>query len=279
MPQQNIAGAGQLLPPPQALYPVSLLNNPYVAATNVIALKPAEITMIPAGSWIVSATGTISAIQWFNPVKLQWDNFVGPGAAFSAVIHSDGVNWRVANLSDSWYGGIVTAAGSGYAQGTTTVTAGTGNSTWQPIVGGALGAFTVVAAGSGYSKTPLVFIPAPPSPGIAATATATISAGAVTAVTISTAGAGYLVAPPVLILPDPFDPNFLSGSPAIVNATATVVLTGAGTLTGLLLVNAGTLLTTAPTLTVNGAGTSATATTNPATVVAAATDQVTFQPL
>lgn len=282
MPQQNIAGTGQLLPPPQALYPVTLNNNAYVAPTNVIALKPAEITLIPAGDWLVSCTGTISAIQWLNPVTLQWTNLAGPGVIFAMRIQSDGVNFRVANLSDSWYAGIVSAAGSGYVQATTTITAGTGNSTWQPIIGGALGAFTVVSGGSGYTKTPLVFIPAPPSPGVPATAAATISGGAVTAVTIvasggAAAGAGYQTAPPVLILPDPFDPAFLLGS--IVNATATVVLAGAGTLTAALLVNAGTLLTTAPTLTVNGAGTSATATTSPATVVAAATDIVTFQPV
>ncbi len=80
-----------------------------------------------------------------------------------------------------------------------------------------------------------------------------------------------------MIVTDPTDPNLLAGS-AIVPATATVALTGAGTLTGLLLINAGVLLTTAPTLTVNGVGASATATTNPATVVAAANDVVTIQP-
>jgi hypothetical protein len=79
-----------------------------------------------------------------------------------------------------------------------------------------------------------------------------------------------------VIIPDSTDPAYLAGS--IVNATATVVLTGSGTLTGLLLKNFGQPLTTAPTLTVNGVGTSATATTNPATVVAAAILGVTIQP-
>lgn len=278
MPQQNIAGAGVGLPFPQAPYPVTEGTNPYRPPSNRFSLSPAQTFVIPAGSWIISATGTISAVQFLDPVRQEWTNYVGPGAAFQALVISDGVNWRVNNLSNAAYGGLVTAAGSGYAQASTTVTAATGNSTWQPIIGGALGAFTVVAGGAGYTEPPLVLIPPPPYPGIAATATSALTAGAVSSITIRTAGAGYLTAPPITILPVQNDPAYISGA-ITANATATVVLTGAGTLTGLLLVNFGQLLTTAPTLTVNGAGTLATATTNPAAVVAAAFDVITLQPL
>lgn len=185
-----------------------------------------------------------------------------------------------------WYTGIVTGAGSGYAQSSTTVTAGTGNSTWQAIVGGALGTFTTnsgtgFSAGSGWTKPPLVVIPEPPSPGIAATATCALSSGSVGTVTIRTAGAGYTSAPPVYLFPDQTDPAFIAGTAVLWSPNpglVTVALTGAGTLTGVLLVNAGQLLTTAPTLTVNGVGLSATATTSPATVVAAANDVLTIQP-
>jgi hypothetical protein len=278
MPMQNIAGAGQLLPFAQAPYPVGEGGAPYRPPTNKISLSPAQSMLIPAGGWIVSATGAISALQYLDPFRQEWVNYVGPGAAFVENVYSDGVSWRVNNLSDSAYGALITAAGSGYVQASTTVTAGTGNSTWQPIIGGALGTFTVVAGGAGYSMPPLVFIPAPPYPGIPATATAALTTGAVSAITIRTAGAGYLTAPPITILPVQNDPALLAGT-ITSQATATVALTGAGTLTGLLLVNFGQLLTTAPTLTVNGVGASATATTNPATVVAAANDIITLQPL
>jgi len=274
---QRISGPGVGLPPPQPLFPFNLLTDPVTPPTNRISLLPAQIITIPAGEWIVGATGVVSALQWLDPVRLEWQNLVGPGAAFSTRVKSDGFSYRIVNLSDSWYGALITGAGSGYVQASTTVTAGTGNSTWQPIIGGALGTFTVVAGGTGYGKPPLVYIPAPPAPGIAATATAALSATAVNAITIRTAGAGYPVAPPVFIVTDPTDPNLLAGA-AMTPATATVALTGAGTLTGLLLINAGVLLTTAPTLTVNGVGTSATATTNPSTVVAAANDVITMQP-
>lgn len=274
---QIISGPGLGLTPPQALYPASLYNAPYTAPTNQFDLKPAATLVIPAGRWIVSTAATVCAIQWMNPVTQQWTNLLGPGAAIAASIKSDGFNWRVANLSDSWYGALITGAGTNYVQATTTVTAGTGNSTWQPVIGGALGAFTVTAGGAGYSMPPNVFIPYPPYPGIPATAYATLTLAAVTSITIDQAGAGYLTAPPVVLVPNPFDPNYLNGS-ITANATATVALTGAGTLTGLLLVNAGQALTTAPTLTVNGAGSSATATTNPSTVVGAANAIITMQP-
>jgi hypothetical protein len=274
---QRISGPGVGLPAPQPLFPFNLLTDPVTPPTNRISLSPAQAITIPAGEWIVGASGVISSMQWLDPVRLEWVNLVGPGAAFATRVKSDGFSYRIVNLSDSWYGALITAAGSGYVQSSTTVTPGTGNSTWQPIVGGALGTFTVGAAGAGYGKPPLVYIPSPPAPGIAATATAALSAGAVSAITIRTAGAGYPVAPPVFIVTDSTDPSLLAGS-AITPATATVALTGAGTLTGLLLINAGVLLTTAPTLTVNGVGTSATATTNPATVVAAANDVITMQP-
>jgi hypothetical protein len=273
---QPISGPGLGLPAPQALYPSTLGLSPYTAPTNRVGLKPASTLTIPAGQWIVGVTGVISALQYLDPVRLEWTNVYGPGAAWATIVKSDGFNWRVCNLSDSWYTGIVSVAGTGYSQATTTVTAGTGNSTWNPIVGGAIGTITVVTAGSGYTMTPTVFIPSPPAPGIAATAVATLSTGTISTIVVGVAGAGYLVAPPIVIVPDPTDPALAAG--LITNGTATCVLTGAGTVTGLLLRNAGQPLTTAPTLTVNGVGASATATTSPATVVAAANDTVTIQP-
>lgn len=273
---QILNGPGVGLPLPQQLYPAIALNSaPLTPPSNQFDLKPAATFVLPAGRWIVSTTATVCALQWLNPITQQWTNLAAP-AAFAMTIKSDGFNWRVANLSDSAFGGIVTAAGTGYAQATTTVTAGTGNSTWQPIVGGALGTFTVTAGGAGYSMPPNVFIPYPPYPGIAATATAAIGGGAVTSITIDQAGAGYLTAPTVFIRPNQFDPNYMNGS-ITSGATATVALTGAGTVTGLLLVNFGQPLTSAPTLTVNGAGSGATATTNPSSVVAAATAIITVQ--
>jgi hypothetical protein len=279
MPQQNIAGPGLYLPPPQQLYPASLYQIPYSAGTNQVNLGPGQVMIVPPGDWIAMGD-KYSTLQWRDPVRQEWSpflltNYTATAYAWAQHIRSDGVNFRIANTTDAWYTGIVSVAGTGYVQASTTVTAGTGNSTWVALVGGALGTFTMVTQGSGYTVVPTVFIPSPPPPGIAATAVATLSAGAITGITIEVAGAGYLTAPPVVIIPSPMEPSTSN----IVTAKATVALTGSGTLTGVLLANMGTLLTTAPTLTVNGVGSSATATTSPATVLSVEQSLVTLQPV
>jgi hypothetical protein len=277
MPQQLIAGPGLGLPLAQSGYPQPAGANAYSMSSNKIGLSPAQTYMIPAGDWIVMAAGTISAIQWLDPQRQEWVNQMGPGVTLQMRVKSDGSDWRVNNLSDSAYAATVTAAGSGYVQGSTTVTAGTGNSTWVPIVGGAVATGSITAGGKGYTIPPLVLIPAPPPPGVPATGIAVISGGTVTSITIVNAGAGYTVAPVPTLLPVQNDPAFIAGS--ITNATATLTLTGAGTLTAVLLGNFGGPLTTAPTLTVAGAGTTGTVTTVPAAVVAAANDTITLQPV
>lgn len=276
---QIIAGPGLLLPLPQNLYPPSVYNAPYTGSTNTVELGAGCAYNLPAGQWFCMG-GTSSAPQFLDPVTQQWRNMFAPGTAWGVTLKSDGFNVRIQNTTDTAYanyntqGGIVTAAGSGYTQAGTTVTAGTGNSTWQPVIGGKVNTITVGAAGSGYTVPPLVFIPAPPYPGVQATAYATLTNNTVSGITLSQNGAGYLTAPPVVIIPSPLEP----ASSNIVNATATSALTGSGTLTAVLLVNFGTPLTVAPTLTVNGAGTSATCTTNPSSVTSAAQDIITIQP-
>lgn len=270
---QFIGGPGLSLPLSGPLYPPVLAGGAIAPAnTWRVDIPTGGNLVLPPGEFIVSTAATVGALQWYDGnVSGEWVNFKAP-AAFDQKIRSDGFNFRVANLSDSAFTGIVTAAGTGYAQATTTITPGTGNSTWQPVVGGALTA-SVAVAGSGYSKNPFLFIPAPPFPGVPATARLALTAGAISGVTVTNAGAGYLTAPTAVVVPDPFDPNINT----IVPGRITMALTGAGTLTAALLINFGQPLTTAPTLTVAGAGASATATTSPATVVAAAVMTVVMQ--
>ena len=275
-----IGGPGIPLPPNGPLYPAQLSNAaPSVGSTWQYDLPQAATLTIPAGKWLVSTTGTVSAIEWYDGnVTNSWIPWQAAGA-FSRIVDSDGVNWRVANLSNAAYGGLITAAGSGYAQATTTVTAGTGNSVWAPVIGGALSA-SIATAGAGYTKFPLILIPAPPNGGVPATlhVTALTGGGGISTTSFGNAGAGYTVAPTAIVIPDPFDPALAAGT-ITTAAVITLSLTGAGTLTGLNLVNFGQPLTSAPTLTVNGAGSSATATTNPASGswVAAANNVITMQ--
>lgn len=269
-----IAGPGQGLPPPQAVYPPVLYANSFTAPTNLVSLQAGQVLAIPAGTWIVGGQGDVCAVQWKDPVSCQWKPLTEVGAPFGITVRSDGFNFRVANLSGVATGATPSAPGTGYTAGSTTVVPSAGNSQWTAIVGGALGAVTITNGGSGYTIPPIVFVPAPPPCGIPASGRATLTAGAVTGITWDNPGAGYLFPPAVLLVPSPNDP----GIGVIQNATATVVLTGAGTVTGVLLTSGGAPQATAPTLTIAGTGTGAAAAVTPATWVAPANDVVMIQP-
>lgn len=263
---QNISGPGLGLPFPGPVYPANLLNAPTNPATNVFNLAAGQALPLPANEFMVISKRGYAVLQWLDPVTTTWRTFQALGAGVARKVKSDGFAYRVANLTGCPTAAVVTNGGTaGYAQATTTVTPSTGNSQWQPVIGGQLSLTpTIVTVGSGYGMPPLVLCPFPPPPGIPASFTATISGGQLSAITTVNQGAGYPAAPALTILPNPFDPNFLAGG--IVNATATVALVAAsgsataGKLTGLLCLNPGVSLAAAPTLTVTGAGNSATAT-------------------
>lgn len=165
-------------------------------------------------------------------------------------------------------GSLVTVAGvtpTGYnvtnavvIASTTTTVSYANTTTGAQTVAGTVTTNVVTNAGSGYTVPPVVLIPAPPNPGVQATAYASISSGTVSGVTLVNQGAGYASAPTLTILPDPYDPNYGS----IVNATAVTGLTGAGEVTAVLCTGNGAPQSAAPTLTIAGVGASATATAN-----------------
>ena len=253
MAQNRLGGSGIGLPYPQSLYPVNLLGSPVTAATNRVDLAAGDALPVPGGDWVIQL-GKYVFLQWLDPVTGIWQSYASsPGT--TQYVHSDGQNIRVANLTGCPIGAVVTGAGSGYVQASTTVNASAGGSTWQPIVGGALNtSVSIVSAGSGYTIPPEVFIPAPQSPGVAATAYAVISSGTVSSISVLNQGAGYTTAPSLTILGAPNDPNYGS----IVNATAVATLTGSGSITAVLCTNNGAPQAAAPTLTVAGVGMGAT---------------------
>lgn len=332
MAQNRLGGPGLGLPFPQALYPASLVGAAPTAATNLFTLSAGQAMPVPPGDYMIAGASGLSVLQYNDPVLGTW---AGTEVLDRATyVHSDGQNVRVANLTGCPVGAVVTDAGTGYVQASTTCTASAGGSTWQPIVGGALtmlelssqattaasgtgtvatitfaaqaaappvgslvtiagvtptgynvtdavvtasstttvsyantttGAQTVAGtattnvvtgAGSGYTLPPVVLIPAPPSPGVQATAYASISSGTVSGLTITNQGAGYSAQPSLTLLPDPYDPNYGS----IVNATGVAGLTGSGEVTALLCTDNGASQSSAPTLTIAGVGSSATAT-------------------
>jgi hypothetical protein len=260
-----IAGPNIGLPFPTSPYPTPYVGGPSAAVwSNQMYFLAGQKWLVPPGWWIISTASTTQTnLQALDPITAQWFPVLAPASGMrSWFINSDGSNYRVANLMSSLTGAAVTAAGSGYVQASTTVTAGTGVSTWAPVVGGSITSVTIGAdkngttGGTNFTYAPLLVVQAPPAGGVQATASCTISAGAINAITVRAGGAGYTSVPGVLIIPMPDDPSLGS----ITLPALTAVVGGAGTLTAVLLVNPGAPVTSAPTLTVNGVGSSATCT-------------------
>lgn len=215
--------------------------------SNVWQLQAGECALIPPGSWYVRP-GKYTVLQEYDPITTIWRSIGGdwPSASME-LVWSDGVNVRVANQTGCAVGALITNAGTLYTSAPV-VTASAGTSIWLAIVGGAVGTtVTVSNGGTGYVYPPVVQFAVPPSPGIQATGTCTISGGVVQTITVTDQGAGYTSAPAIQLLNDPRD---TVGA----NASATCVLTGSGTITGLFATDFGNPVTSIPTLTFTGGG-------------------------
>lgn len=161
------------------------------------------------------------------------------------------------------------------------------------IVGGSVQAPTIVTAGTGFLVPPLVVIDPPPLGGIQASAICTLTAvgGGIASITMVNVGAGYASAPNFYLIPQFGSyvggptasgaiaaglapaPGFVNPSnspagivpvyfsPGTVNTAQLTpnILTGSGTLTGIVMTNYGSLYTglTIPGITITGCGAAA----------------------
>lgn len=219
---------------------------------GAFSLPAGASELIPPGQWMVQP-GPYSFVQIRDPISQTWQN-LGTQQHGPHPVLSDGVNFRVANLTGCAVGAFITNVGSGYTSAPT-VTASAGGSTWRAIVGGAINTtVTITTAGTNYTYAPTLIIGPPPQGGVQATATCTVSGGAINAVTVVNQGAGYTTVPPIYVVPDPRD---TTGSGAVLTAT----LTGSGTIAAIVRTDHGTALTSVPTLTISGGGGSSAAAT------------------
>jgi hypothetical protein len=255
----RLGGAGiplNLNNAPASNQPVGGVTFTTGRGTNVLTLSASESFILPAGTYLI-APGPYTSLQWLDPVTQIWRTINATNSEGFEAIDSDGANWRLANLTGCPIGALITNAGSGLTNGigTTatglTVTASSGSSTWQPVVGGAINStVTITAAGSGYLYPPILVFDAPPAGGIQASGVCTISAGVINAVTVTNQGAGYVVAPNITLINDPRD---TAGTGGILTVNST--LAGSGTMTALYPTNQGTALTAVPTFTFSPAST------------------------
>jgi hypothetical protein len=252
-----------------------------------------------AQNW-VNYTGATTSVDYFSTDGANWRmiNLTGIVQVASFTAGSAGTN------------------GIGSASGATLVVSAPGTNgvqaTGYVIVGGSVAAPTVTQAGSGFLVPPLLVADPPPLGGIQATATCALSGtpgatgSGIGVITMLNVGAGYAVTPNWWVIPQPayytggpsgspttflpaagtpppglvFPANAVPGnqntSPVGVQLTS-VALTGSGTLTGVVMVNNGSLYTGTPTGTIAGGGlTSATVTMS--AVTAAATTTAFAQP-
>lgn len=272
----RINGPGNQLPPPQSLYPqlgqggtssyLAQVSNQLgvTPGTNWVSLPAGQSAIIPAGDFIYATDG-YTLVQVLDPVSDTWVPYVN-SALNAGYIRSDGINFRMANLTGCPLGAAITNAGSGYTSAPT-VTASAGGSLWTAVIGGAVNtSVTITTAGSGYTLPPIIEFSAPSvglgTPGITAAGYCTLTTGAVSGVTITNQGAGYTSVPAITVIPNPADPNLASITPAVLTPT----LTGSGTVTGVVCTFNGAPVANqgaTPTLTfTGGGGSSAAATVN-----------------
>jgi len=286
-----IAGQGIGLPFPQPVTPGLPTNFAVQPQSNSIALAAGNVILVPAGWWYYDL-GSFCCLQFLDPVTGMWQptSVAATAIARTGIVNGDGANIRILNPKGVPVSGNVTGAGSGYVQSSTTITSNQGGSLWHGIIGGQISNTVTIGAdpkgttgGTNFTFAPTLVATAPPPMltglpstatalgGVPATATCTVSAGAINSVTVVAQGAGYSTAPTWQVIPHPQDPTL--GSITIPVLTST--LTGAGTLTAVVLDNPGTPQSSI-TLTVAGAGTSATATVNFG-IATAASDTIILQ--
>jgi len=252
----RISGPGLGLPLPQFLYPSQLYNTPPDVGSNKVVLSPGAALPLPPGDLILTP-GSYSFLQILDPITGGWSLFDTPRGQPAHHFSPGDSTRRLANLLGCPIAAIIAGGGTSFTQATATITASTGGSTWNAIVGGSLGVKSITAAGSAFTVQPLVLLPDPPAfsangvGGIPALAYATLTGGTVSGVTLSQVGAGYTQATITgLIVPSPFDPNIGT----IVPGTVTFTLTNSGVITGAICTDNGAPLATLTNLTLTAAG-------------------------
>ncbi|MDE2096572.1 MAG: hypothetical protein KGL39_04940 [Patescibacteria group bacterium] len=217
-----------------------LTGNVNRLGSNVIALNSGQAFVLgPEPGWYAINVNKYHTIQQFDPITGTWRS-VGSSneGSFVETVWSDGVNYRVVNQSGCVVGALLTNAGSNYTSAPL-VTPTPAGSIWKAIVGGAVSTtVTVTNGGIGYTYPPIVtFSPPPQGGGIQATGYATLTSGVVSSITVVDQGAGYLSPPQITLTNDPREGlnNIASGY----NAAAVASLTGAGTVTAVLMLDHG----------------------------------------
>jgi hypothetical protein len=215
-------------------------------ASPVLTLQAGQVYVPPQG-WYYYTGSLNSDIQRYDAISQTWRS-TGRDPNHQELFFFDGITTRIANPTGCVVGAVVTNAGTGYTS-PPTVTA-TGGAVFTAIVGGALStAATVLAAGNNYQYPPILWIEQPPQPGTQAAGTITLTSGTISSITLNDQGSGYILPPNALVLNDWRDTVGSGGAVAL-------SITGAQTVTALVVTNHGNPITsgTVPTIVFAGGG-------------------------
>lgn len=283
-----------------------------------IELASGGVWYFPPGQWLVLCDAN-TIVQYFAPIQQVWrtyipastGGFVNTGGYNFRALNTTGIATvtTITNAGSGMTNGIGSAINGVSASVAASDTTGGARVTLNTIVGGTVTAPTVTQAGSGFLVPPLVVCDPPPLGGIQATATCALSStGTIASVTMAVNGQGYTTAPNWYVIPQPalyqggpqqgtaagavpapglvYPTNIAPGSGATsqnVSSTGAqltaAALSGSGTLTGLIIGNAGGGYTTAsPTVTFTGGAGGVAATTTIGNT-SPAVSLITVQPL
>ena len=229
--------------------------------SNVYEIKAGTAQLVPSGQWYYEG-GPYCAYQEYDSITGIWRSIRNDPRA-GRTIRSDGANFRIANQSGCVVGALLTNAGSGYT-GVPIASDTTSGATYLCIVGGAVStSVTMTNQGQSYTYPPTVQFAAPPPGGVQATGYAVLTSGAVSSIVVTDQGAGYPSAPSIALINDPREVSPPPGSTATTGygASAVATLTGANTVTAVLVVDSGNPVTSIPSITFSGGGGSSAAAT------------------
>lgn len=194
-----------------------------------VQLSSGEIYTIPSGQY-QCIPGPYTFFQWFDPIVNMWRPAQTPTHSDSFIVTSDGSNYRLANLTGTVVGAVVTNGGTGYTNGiyypagfpiannpnavqqagtaaapSVTFAAGGGSvlALANIIVGGSINTSVTITTAGSYTRPPTLIVSPPPAGGVPCTMDCTISGGVINAVTVRNAGAGYTAAPTITVVPHP----------------------------------------------------------------------------
>jgi hypothetical protein len=183
-------------------------------AMRMVPLASGQIYTVPAGQWNIAA-GPYTFLQWYDSRSLTWKNLtteLHPGTQY---VPSDGYNTRLANLTGTCVGAVVTNGGSAIAGVTSAIypagsallsaTADSGVTQFNVVVGGVINSTVTVTTAGAYNQVPMITFDPPPQGGVQATGHCVMSGTTISSVVVDNQGAGYTSVPKITITPQATD--------------------------------------------------------------------------